>query len=140
MKIHLTLAVISLFLAFSLPSCQQSSKSDYASGLPVIDLEKEYPVKRIDIHEIADVEYIPLETTDESLLTSGGTKAVSDKYIVIADYAPDNNQILIFDRKGKYLKTINRRGQGPGEYLYFQHFEVDFRVCKINCVTQYFSV
>ena len=128
MKTPITLTTLCLLLAFSLSSCKQSSRNDYSnSELPIIDLEKEYPAKRIDIHEIADVEYIPLETTDESLLTSAGEKAVSENQIIVGDYAPDNHQILIFDRKGKYIKTINRRGQGPGEYLYFQHFEVDFK-------------
>ena len=78
MKTHFALTTISFFLTISLPSCQQSSKSGFASELPIIDLEKEYPVKRIDIHEIADVEYIPLETTDESLLQTPNSWAVSE--------------------------------------------------------------
>ena len=101
MKTSITLTIVCLLLAFSLSSCKQSSRNDYSnSELPIIDLEKEYPAKRIDIHEIADVEYIPLETTDESLLTSAGEKAVSENQIIVGDYAPDNHQILIFDRKG----------------------------------------
>ena len=56
MKISITLTTVCLLLAFSLSSCKQSSRNDNSnSELPVIDLEKEYPVKRIDIHEIADV-------------------------------------------------------------------------------------
>ena len=124
MKIHLTLAVISLFLAFSLPSCQQSSRSDYASGLPVIDLEKEYPVKRIDIHEIADVEYIPLETTDESLLQTPTSWSVSEDTIVIFDVL--QHSIFVFDGQGKHIRTINRFGQGPEEYYTALHVDTDF--------------
>lgn len=98
-------------------------------------MEKEYPVKRIDIHEIAEVEYIPLETTDESLLTSGVAKAVSDKYIIVSDYARENHQLLIFDRQGKYIRRINRRGQGAGEYLYFHEFEADFKAEELYIYT-----
>ena len=124
MKTHLTLAVISLFLVFSLPSCQQSSRSDYASGLPVIDLEKEYPVKRIDIHEIADVEYIPLETTDESLLQTPTSWSVSEDTIVIFDVL--QHSIFVFDGQGKHIRTINRFGQGPEEYYTALHVDTDF--------------
>ena len=136
MKTPITLTTLCLLLAFSLSSCKQSSRNDYSnSELPIIDLEKEYPVKRIDIHEIADVEYIPLETTEESLLTSGTAKAVSDKYIIVSDYAPENHQILIFDRQGKYIRTINRKGQGPEEYLYFHKFEADFNAEELYIYT-----
>ena len=59
MKTPITLTTLCLLLAFSLSSCKQSSRNDYSnSELPIIDLEKEYPVKRIDIHEIADVELL----------------------------------------------------------------------------------
>ena len=98
MKTHFALTTISFILAISLPSCQQSSKSGFASELPIIDLEKEYPVKRIDIHEIADVEYIPLETTDESLLQTPNSWAVSEDTIVIFDVL--QHSIFVFDGKG----------------------------------------
>ena len=79
MKTPITLTTLCLLLAFNLSSCKQSSRNDFSnSELPVIDLEKEYPVKRIDIHEIADVEYIPLETTDESLIGNAYYNAISD--------------------------------------------------------------
>lgn len=125
MKTPITLTTLCLLLAFSLSSCKQSSRNDFSnSELPVIDLEKEYPVKRIDIHEIADVEYIPLETTDESLIGNAYYNAISDKYIVIAD--AKYYQILIFDRQGKFIRAINKTGQGPGEYISFHAFDVDF--------------
>ena len=124
MKTHFALTTISFFLAISLPSCQQSSKSGFASELPIIDLEKEYPVKRIDIHEIADVEYIPLETTDESLLQTPNSWAVSEDTIVIFDVL--QHSIFVFDGKGKHIRTIDRFGQGPEEYYTALHVEADF--------------
>ena len=62
-------------------SCKPSHED---SILPVIVLNREYPVKRMNIHEMADVEYIPLETTNNSLISTLAHTAVSDKYIVIA--------------------------------------------------------
>ena len=125
MKIHFALTVISFLFAFSLSSCKQSSRNDYSnSELPIIDLEKEYPVKRIDIHEIADVEYIPLETTDESLLQTPNSWAVSEDTIVIFDVL--QHSIFVFDGKGKHIQTIDRFGQGPEEYYTALHVEADF--------------
>ena len=117
---------LSIILLTTLVACSNSSKQSIESDLPVIDLEKEYPVKRIDIHEIADVEYIPLETTDESLLMSGWEKSISDKYIIVSDTGNGTYRFLIFDRQGKYIRTIDHQGQGPGEYISFNAFDVDF--------------
>lgn len=81
------------------------------SGLPVIDISKEYPIEKLDIREIADVEYIPLETTEESVLF-GGWVSMSDEYIVIND-----KSIYFFDRKtGKFLWKFNRQGGSQEEY------------------------
>ena len=53
-----------LLILFILLGCSSSPES-VVSSLPVIDIDKarDYPVKRIEIREVADVEYIPLETT-----------------------------------------------------------------------------
>lgn len=114
-----------VFLLISLIACTNKSNQEMESDLPVIDLEKEYPIKRIDIHEIADVEYIPLETIDESILMFGTDKSVSDEYIIVSEFSYEY-KILIFTRNGKYVSTIDRQGQGPGEYINFVSFEVDF--------------
>lgn len=108
-----------VFVSICFVGCStDKGKSD---GLPVIDLSKEYPVEKKDIHEIADVEYIPLETTDESVL-SGGWVSVSDDYIVIKD-----NDICFFDRKtGKYLWKFNRFGNSGEEYSRPNYLAVDF--------------
>lgn len=55
-----------------------------------------------------DVEYIPLETTDE-FITQGVVMAISDKYILTKNYVNDG-YIYIFDRKtGKGIRKINRK-------------------------------
>lgn len=64
-----------------------------------------------------DVEYIPLETTDE-FITQGVVMAISDKYILTKNYVNDG-YIYIFDRKtGKGIRKINRKGQGGEEYAF----------------------
>ena len=108
-----------VFLCICSTGC--SSGKGESGGLPVIDLSKEYPVEKMDIHEIADVEYIPLETTDESVL-AGGWLSMSEDYLVIKD-----EDICFFDRKtGKYLWRFNRLGNSGEEYSKPNYLAVDF--------------
>lgn len=49
--------------------------------LPQIDVNKVYPEKEIFLQDVADIEYIPLETNEE-MLFQGTIAAVSDKGIL----------------------------------------------------------
>lgn len=84
-----------LLILFILLGCSSSPES-VVSSLPVIDIDKarDYPVKRIEIREVADVEYIPLETTKKSLVATYVIQGyhVSDKYIVLFQ---DGRDILL---------------------------------------------
>ena len=61
--------------------CSTQPKAPTDSTLPVLDLSKDYPEIKVDIHELGEVEYIPLETTDESVMTVGLLHFISDEYI-----------------------------------------------------------
>ena len=124
--------ILLLLLLHGIVSCKPSHED---STFPTIDLNKDYPTKRIDIHEIADVEYIPLETNEQSLIGNTDFQAISDKYIIIGDMK--YFQIIIFDRQGKFIRCINKRGQGPGEYTSFYAFDVDFDKEEIFIMTLY---
>jgi len=102
------------FLAMVLIGCQQPVKT---GGLAIIDLSKNYPKKEIHLQDIAEIEYIPLETTDDVLL-SGLCFLVylSDKYIVIRDFT--QRSVFVFNRNGKIITHLNQSGQGDKEYNY----------------------
>ena len=60
----------------------------------------------------SSVEYIPLESTKETMFATNTNIFVSEKDIVVID----NRQILLFDRKtGKFKRTVSHIGQGPDE-------------------------
>jgi len=81
-----------------------------------IDVTKSYPMKELFLQDFADVEYIPLESTDE-FLNDGWVRFVNNDYIILRN-RNDREAILIFDRHtGKALKKISRQGQGPEEYI-----------------------
>lgn len=78
-----------------------------------IDITKKYPSKEIILQEIADVEYIPLETNDE-FLYEGPLDYTGNELIIGHNFEEGN--IFIFDRSGKAIRRINHKGQGRGEY------------------------
>ena len=81
----------------------------------MVDVTKSYPIRELILQDFMDVEYIPLETSDE-FLTQGSVLAIGNNIIVVRNRINDGD-IFIFDKiTGKGLKKINRRGQGPEEY------------------------
>ena len=58
---------------------------------------------------------VPLETTDSSIFKGSASRLLStDGGYIIMDYS--QNKFLRFDKDGKFIKTIDRRGGGPEEY------------------------
>lgn len=100
-------------------------------NLPVIDITKDYPVKEVNIQDIAEVEYIPLETTEESLLDGGalGRVACSDSLIVTCNL--QQGKVLIFDRTGKHMHSFSHMGGGAEEYMQLSCYCVDFKANEI---------
>jgi len=66
--------------------------------------------------EIESVEYIPLETTADpaSLLDGVSEYAVTSKFIYVSPVK--EQRIVLFDRKGHFIKTLIPFGQAPGEF------------------------
>ena len=80
-----------------------------------VDVIANYPKKELKLQDFMDVEYIPLETSRE-FVCQGRVRAIGEKFIVVMNEIVDGD-IFIFDRNGKGLRKINRRGNGPEEYL-----------------------
>ncbi|RHR62297.1 6-bladed beta-propeller [Parabacteroides sp. AF17-28] len=101
-----------ILILFAVCSCKKAN--DDTTKLIVVDVAKDYPQKEIYLQDIADVEYIPLATSD-SILVNSSPSIVSDKGIVTR--GGKVGEILLFDAKGQELQgRICRRGQGPEEY------------------------
>ena len=102
-------------MGFLLIGCWSSNQKQQTGSLPIIDLSKNHPTKEIILQDIADIEYIPLETTNDILLGQfSNLNYVSDNYIIISDILQG---IFIFNRKGKIISHINCKGNGPQEYI-----------------------
>lgn len=91
--------------------------------LITVDVTANYPKKELVLQDIMDVEYIPLETNDD-FLCEGSIQAVG-KNIIIAKNRRNDGNIFIFNRKGKALRKINRKGQGNEEYTGIRQIMLD---------------
>ena len=126
---HTFMKNITLFfiLMLALSACTSQPKAPADSTLPVLDLSKDYPEIKVDIHELGEVEYIPLETTDESIMMVGLYHYISNDYIIVQDLGV----MQIFDRKGKHITRFDHTGPGPKEYHYIHGCKADFRAKEL---------
>jgi hypothetical protein len=100
------------------------SETTKTGNLHVIDISKTHPKKEVLLQSIADIEYIPLETTDDILLSGVCQLAYfSDKYVVV--WEPRLCNIFIFDRNGKIITHFNRKGPGNEEYSMMKNIIFD---------------
>ena len=56
-----------------------------------------------------------METTDE-FVTLGWLQAIGKDVMIVRNMFAADGNIFIYDRKGKAVRKINRRGQGNEEY------------------------
>ncbi|WP_455630134.1 6-bladed beta-propeller [Parabacteroides sp.] len=106
-----------LILSTLLAGCGGNNPSE--EELITVDVTKSYPKKELILQDFMDVEYIPLETTDE-FICQGLVMAIG-KDVILARNRVRDGYIFFFDRKtGKGLKKINREGQGGEEYTFIQ--------------------
>ena len=118
---------ILLLLIITLLGCSSNMKQEpiSKSGIPVINLSEDVStVPSLLLSEVAEkLEIVPLEMTDESVLSDITEMQVTDHNIWI-DHGREF-YIYRFSRTGKFLNRIGSIGQGPGEYVNYLTFLVD---------------
>ena len=103
---------ISVIIILLITGCggKTQSTDDFIS----VDVTKSYPKRELILQDFMDVEYVALETTDD-FLNQGVVLAVGKEIIMVKNVVNDGD-IFVYDRKGKGLRKINRKGQGGEEY------------------------
>ena len=112
-----------LFLTLSLLlfSCSDAKQGD----LLEISVDPDQNVS-LALSEIAeDITAIELELTDESLINTDFSTHVfvSENNVIIGQMY----NIFVFNKEGKFIRSIGSRGQGPGEYQYINSLAFDER-------------
>ncbi len=117
------LSVCSLLLTYS---CANKNKSIEPNNPDVLhfDVSKWETKTTIPKKVIKSISFIPLETSEQCLIgTVGKIVALNDKYYIIdSQYA---NGVLVFNKEGKYIKSIGKKGRGKGEFLRLNSFCID---------------
>lgn len=125
MKHTITLVAwaLTMLVATACSSVKKESLTEDAFALiPFVDGVEN--VKEMKLSDIAEkVTLLRLETTDSSLVAKPKLNAVSmlDDRI----YIPCTIGLLSFSDDGKFMGSISRRGQGPGEYPGLRHVATD---------------
>ena len=108
-----------VILSIALTSCKSSEKDE---SITKVEVENSKPstFKLSDIGAI-DIDYIPLETKKESLITK------ISNFISDGDdfYVETVAGVLKFDSNGKFVSNIGKRGRGPQEYLTCADISID---------------
>ena len=112
-----------------------------SGSLPVVDVSKKYPVEKMSLQDIATVEYVPLETTDDILLSGNAAlSAVGDKYILVHEF--QLGDIYLFDRHtGKLKSHFNHKGGSGMEYNWIKNGTIlDEKAEEIYVCSQYIQI
>ncbi|WP_446774925.1 6-bladed beta-propeller [Macellibacteroides fermentans] len=116
------LIFILIFFQAILLSCFEVKQP--ADNVITVDVTKNnFPKKELIIQDFMNVEYIPLETTDE-FINQGFVQEIGKEIILVINRTDDGN-IYVYDRTGKALRKINRKGQGGEEYTYITKIILD---------------
>ena len=72
------------------------------------------PNEEVSSSLFKNIEIIPLETKEESLITSiGRIREYNNKIYILDDKI---SVLFFFDKNGKYLSKIDKNGEGPEDY------------------------
>jgi hypothetical protein len=117
MRYKLQIAIILLFIV---TSCTHQSKID----IPVIQANTGNKAKISQLFPNSEI--IPLETNSSGLmgLSFFRIEPFQDRIYILNQLSSHQN-ILCFDNDGHHLFTLDKKGEGPGEYTYLGDFFID---------------
>jgi hypothetical protein len=111
-----------LALCFFFIACHHKGK-ELSPNIKKIKISIDEYKQYLDISEFYNAQFIPLETSPESMIGNMDKVIIKDNLIYILD-ARGAKKIFVFDIKGKFSKTIGKPGKGEGEYLVLADFDI----------------
>jgi hypothetical protein len=121
LKFPLLFAFICSFLC----SCSDSNQEVNPTDPTTVWVPLRHP-KRTDVPPFdsyfGSIDTIQLQLTDaESVVGKIWDLRCKDDTLFLCT----RENIFLFNTKGEFLYNINRRGRGPGEYVYIEHFDIN---------------
>ena len=111
-----------LALAIICNACKNNPRTSAENSIITIDITKEYATKELCLQDIAEVEYIPLETND-SILLDGWVTSISDNMIVFKNNK--EGAAYLFNKEGSFQHKFCRQGESGTEYKLLSNIIVD---------------
>ena len=113
--------IIILLAILSLTACHPATVRD--KDLLYIDRQDLQEIKHFKPEQLIDsITYIALETSAGVLLGNISHLKITDEHILLINEA--NDSLYVFDRQGKFLHNIGKKGRGPGEHVFLDNFIV----------------
>ena len=117
---------ITLMFLFVLSGCANNIHKESSVKLKEIYVNLNNTAKNQDLSGIiSEIEYIPLETNDSSLIGNIDKLIAYNKGYIILD--KKRNKIFHFDKDGNFLSNIGALGNAPGEYLHLNDADIDVK-------------
>ena len=110
------ISVIILFLAIATES--RGQKQTGSNDFITVNVVKDYsPKKELILQDFMDVEYVALETNDD-FINQGIVLDIGNEFVLVKNSNRINDgNIFVYDRTGKAIRKINRKGQSGEEYI-----------------------
>lgn len=116
-------------LALCFLACNNKGQDDFECITLSVDLEQ----PTLQFNDVFDsVELILLETSDSSLVVYPYEIIEHEGYYYIYDLHLEKT--IVFDKKGKFVRQIGKKGQGPGEYTHLSSISIDKKNNVIHLV------
>jgi hypothetical protein len=115
-----------LVLILSLAVITESQAESQAGNDDIlkVDVRKSFSSKKeLILQDFMDVEYIALETND-NFINQGVVLDIGKEIILVRNRINDGD-IFVYNRAGKALRKINRKGQGGEEYISIYNITLD---------------
>jgi hypothetical protein len=108
--------LIYLFLVFVVSCHDNKKETDGAIETLSIDVDK---ISAVDFSELfTEIEIVPLETSEESLLGNSIKYAYNEKLNCYFIFDRQQETLFCFDENGKFqFSSAHLKGSGPGEYI-----------------------
>lgn len=110
-------ATLSIMAACSHSAQQTGNDLEF----PDIDVSENYPQETTYIQDIGEIEYIPLELTDSSMLGTP-TITMTAKHFLTSN---SEGNVIVYNRDGNLRNTFNHKGQSGTEYTYIDQLLTD---------------
>lgn len=77
--------------------CRMRSGKEQTT-MVTVDIATEHSEKEVVLQDFMDVEYIPLETSDE-FVTQGSVMDIGDKYLLVKNWANDGDILFMTENR-----------------------------------------